>query len=49
MMVLLKYLDGTTDVTRTVHFGKPTPHEKTCYTAVCKPCYIIDVIPDHVD
>lgn len=31
-----QYLDGTTDVTRTVHFGKPTPHEKTCYTAVLK-------------
>ncbi|KAG5621144.1 hypothetical protein H5410_006362 [Solanum commersonii] len=31
-----QYLDGTTDITRTVHFGKPTPHEKTCYTAVLK-------------
>lgn len=30
----LKYLDGTTDITRTVHFGKPSAHEKTCYTAV---------------
>ncbi|XP_071913487.1 aminopeptidase P1-like isoform X1 [Coffea arabica] len=31
-----QYLDGTTDITRTVHFGKPTKHEKACYTAVLK-------------
>ncbi|KAL8477209.1 hypothetical protein ACS0TY_029486 [Phlomoides rotata] len=31
-----QYLDGTTDITRTVHFGKPTAHEKACYTAVLK-------------
>nr|GEW79032.1 probable Xaa-Pro aminopeptidase P [Tanacetum cinerariifolium] len=31
-----QYLDGTTDITRTVHFGKPTEHEKRCYTAVLK-------------
>lgn len=30
----IKYLDGTTDITRTVHFGKPSAHEKACYTAV---------------
>ena len=30
----MKYLDGTTDITRTVHFGKPSAHEKDCYTAV---------------
>lgn len=30
----MKYLDGTTDITRTVHFGKPSAHEKACYTAV---------------
>jgi len=29
-----QYLDGTTDITRTVHFGKPLEHEKSCYTAV---------------
>lgn len=34
-MVSLKYLDGTTDITRTVHFGKPTAHEKASYSAVC--------------
>lgn len=31
-----QYLDGTTDITRTVHFGKPSGHEKACYTAVLK-------------
>ncbi|KAK3035251.1 hypothetical protein RJ639_033885 [Escallonia herrerae] len=31
-----QYLDGTTDITRTVHFGKPSEHEKACYTAVLK-------------
>ncbi|XP_047317598.1 aminopeptidase P1 [Impatiens glandulifera] len=31
-----QYLDGTTDITRTVHFGKPSQHEKACYTAVLK-------------
>ncbi|CAM0873752.1 unnamed protein product [Alopecurus aequalis] len=29
-----QYLDGTTDITRTVHFGKPSEHEKSCYTAM---------------
>ncbi|XP_065838781.1 xaa-Pro aminopeptidase 1-like [Oscarella lobularis] len=31
-----QYLDGTTDVTRTVHFGDPTPFQKECYTRVLK-------------
>lgn len=31
-----QYLDGTTDVTRTVHFGKPTQRMKDCFTAVLK-------------
>lgn len=29
-----QYLDGTTDITRTFHFGKPTSHMKRCYTRV---------------
>lgn len=29
-----QYLDGTTDVTRTFHFGKPTQQEKDSYTRV---------------
>ncbi|XP_029212654.2 xaa-Pro aminopeptidase 1-like isoform X1 [Acropora millepora] len=31
-----QYLDGTTDTTRTVHFGVPTEHQKDCYTRVLK-------------
>lgn len=31
-----QYLDGTIDITRTIHFGKPSPHEKSSYTAVLK-------------
>eukprot|EP01032_Pedospumella_encystans_P009398 gene9398-11062_t len=31
-----QYLDGTTDVTRTMHFGTPTERMKQCYTAVLK-------------
>lgn len=31
-----QYLDGTTDVTRTLHFGDPTPYEKACFTHVLK-------------
>ncbi|XP_052807402.1 xaa-Pro aminopeptidase 1-like isoform X1 [Mya arenaria] len=29
-----QYLDGTTDVTRTFHFGTPNDFEKECYTRV---------------
>lgn len=31
-----QYLDGTTDVTRTFHFGSPTDFQKECYTLVLK-------------
>ncbi|RHY30515.1 hypothetical protein DYB32_004251 [Aphanomyces invadans] len=31
-----QYLDGTTDVTRTVHLGQPTAHEIHCFTHVLK-------------
>jgi len=31
-----QYLDGTTDVTRTVHFGQPTEKERECFTNVLK-------------
>jgi Xaa-Pro aminopeptidase len=31
-----QYLDGTTDTTRTVHFGKPGDAEKKAYTLVLK-------------
>lgn len=33
-----QYKDGTTDVTRTVHFGSPTEFEKECFTRVFKGC-----------
>ena len=29
-----QYLDGTTDITRTIHFGTPTAHERRCFTRV---------------
>ncbi len=29
-----QYLDGTTDITRTLHFGEPTPWERQCFTRV---------------
>lgn len=31
-----QYLDGTTDVTRTVHFGQPSKKEVDCFTYVLK-------------
>lgn len=31
-----QYLDGTTDVTRTLHFGEPTDEEKDAFTRVLK-------------
>uniref|UniRef100_A0A3Q2X9V8 X-prolyl aminopeptidase (aminopeptidase P) 1, soluble n=1 Tax=Hippocampus comes TaxID=109280 RepID=A0A3Q2X9V8_HIPCM len=31
-----QYIDGTTDVTRTVHFGTPSAYEKECFTYVLK-------------
>ncbi|ORX69797.1 Creatinase/aminopeptidase [Linderina pennispora] len=31
-----QYLDGTTDVTRTMHFGTPTAWERECFTRVLK-------------
>lgn len=31
-----QYLDGTTDVTRTMHFGTPTQYEQDCFTRVLK-------------
>ncbi|CAA7404257.1 unnamed protein product [Spirodela intermedia] len=38
-----QYQDGTTDITRTVHFGKPSAHEKACYTAVLKGHIALDI------
>ncbi|XP_047281669.1 xaa-Pro aminopeptidase 1 isoform X3 [Homo sapiens] len=33
---IIHYADGTTDVTRTMHFGTPTAYEKECFTYVLK-------------
>ncbi|KAI9483859.1 MAG: peptidase M24, structural domain-containing protein [Benjaminiella poitrasii] len=38
-----QYLDGTTDVTRTFHFGTPTDYEKRCFTRVLQGHIAIDV------
>lgn len=37
-----QYLDGTTDVTRTYHFGQPTELEKKAFTLVLKGCIGLD-------
>lgn len=38
-----QYLDGTTDTTRTLHFGEPTAIEKKAYTLVLKGHIALDV------
>lgn len=38
-----QYLDGTTDTTRTLHFGTPTQAEKTAYTLVLKGNIALDM------
>lgn len=37
-----QYKDGTTDVTRTYHFGEPTAYEKRCFTRVLQGHIAID-------
>ncbi|CDO71158.1 hypothetical protein BN946_scf184845.g28 [Trametes cinnabarina] len=37
-----QYLDGTTDVTRTLHFGTPSVEEKRCFTRVLQGHIAID-------
>lgn len=37
-----QYYDGTTDVTRTLHFGTPTAYEKRCFTRVLQGHIAID-------
>ncbi|KAI8596291.1 Creatinase/aminopeptidase [Dissophora ornata] len=43
-----QYIDGTTDVTRTLHFRTPNAHEKRCFTRVLQGHIAIDsaVFPD---
>ncbi|XP_010935071.1 aminopeptidase P2 [Elaeis guineensis] len=44
-----QYVDGTTDITRTVHFGEPTPQQKECFTRVLQGHIALDqaVFPEH--
>ncbi|KHG06386.1 putative Xaa-Pro aminopeptidase P [Gossypium arboreum] len=44
-----QYIDGTTDITRTVHFGEPTAREKECFTRVLKGHIALDqaVFPEN--
>lgn len=37
-----QYYDGTTDTTRTMHFGTPTDREKEAYTRVLKGMIALD-------
>ncbi|CAI5982289.1 unnamed protein product [Closterium sp. NIES-64] len=37
-----QYMDGTTDITRTVHFGTPSDYEKECYTRVLQGHIVLD-------
>lgn len=39
-----QYLDGTTDTTRTLHFGKPTDMERKAYTLVLKGNIALEVV-----
>uniref|UniRef100_A0A2P2KSM9 Uncharacterized protein MANES_09G167500 n=1 Tax=Rhizophora mucronata TaxID=61149 RepID=A0A2P2KSM9_RHIMU len=39
-----QYIDGTTDITRTVHFGNPAPREKECFTRVLQVLYLIGFV-----
>lgn len=34
-----QYVDGTTDITRTVHFGEPTVQQRECFTRVLQVLY----------
>ncbi|GER55390.1 Xaa-pro aminopeptidase [Striga asiatica] len=44
-----QYIDGTTDITRTVHFGQPSSREKECFTRVLQGHIALDqaVFPEN--
>ncbi|XP_058226132.1 aminopeptidase P2 [Rhododendron vialii] len=44
-----QYIDGTTDVTRTVHFGEPSTRQKECFTRVLQGHIALDqaVFPEN--
>ncbi|KAF9552243.1 hypothetical protein BGW38_009494, partial [Lunasporangiospora selenospora] len=39
-----QYLDGTTDITRTLHFRTPTEHERRCFTRVLQGHIALDSV-----
>jgi Xaa-Pro aminopeptidase len=39
-----QYMDGTTDTTRTLHFGTPTPQEKRAFTRVLQGHIALDTM-----
>lgn len=39
-----QYVDGTTDITRTVHFGEPTARQKGCFTRVLQVSCLLNCI-----
>ncbi|KAM1802148.1 hypothetical protein ACFX11_033653 [Malus domestica] len=45
-----QYVDGTTDITRTVHFGEPTTRQKECFTRVLQGHIALDeaVFPENM-
>ena len=46
-----QYVDGTTDVTRTVHFGEPTARQKESFTRVLQVAefYFIFLFKNSID
>lgn len=36
-----QYIDGTTDITRTVHFGEPSARQKECFTRVLQVLFVV--------
>ncbi|KAL2490535.1 Metallopeptidase M24 family protein [Abeliophyllum distichum] len=44
-----QYIDGTTDITRTVHFGEPSSRQKECFTRVLQGHIALDqaVFPEN--
>lgn len=43
-----QYVDGTTDITRTVHFGEPTRREKECFTRVLQVSNCFSLLPLYI-
>lgn len=41
-----QYIDGTTDITRTVHFGEPSLRQKECFTRVLQVFKLVIMLVD---